>query len=80
MHLAYVVSLPTYIGFCTYEHHLAGAVLSAFGAGLFLMPHMITTDREGNLWVTDVGLHQVRVQTLRGAHVLAWSKAQTVLF
>lgn len=38
-----------------------GAVLSSFGSNFFYMPHMITFDREGNLWITDVGLHQVKI-------------------
>ncbi len=25
----------------------------------FYMPHMVTADSEGNIWVTDVGLHQI---------------------
>jgi len=33
-------------------------VLSSWGEGLFRMPHMVTVDRWGAVWVTDVGLHQ----------------------
>ena len=29
------------------------------GANLFYMPHGISVDHENNIWVTDVGLHQV---------------------
>jgi hypothetical protein len=36
----------------------AGKVLRHWGAGCFLMPHMITVDRSNSVWVTDVGLHQ----------------------
>ncbi|NQV20044.1 MAG: hypothetical protein HQ511_01365 [Rhodospirillales bacterium] len=36
-----------------------GVVLSAIGADQFLVPHGLTLDAEDNLWVTDVGLHQV---------------------
>ena len=36
-----------------------GKALSSFGKGLFLMPHGLTIDNEGNHYVTDVGLHQV---------------------
>ena len=35
----------------------AGEVLSQWGAGEFLLPHMITVDKEGNVWTTDVALH-----------------------
>jgi len=36
-----------------------GKVLSGFGKDLFYMPHGLDIDGEGNIWVTDVGLHQV---------------------
>lgn len=36
-----------------------GQLLSSWGAGRFVMPHGLTVDHEGNLWLTDVGLHQV---------------------
>ena len=36
-----------------------GKRLEAWGAGRFIMPHGLTVDREGNVWLTDVGLHQV---------------------
>ena len=31
----------------------------SFGSGMFYMPHGLEVDREGNIWVTDAGLHQV---------------------
>ena len=36
-----------------------GALLKSWGAGRFIMPHGLTIDREGNVWLTDAGLHQV---------------------
>ena len=30
-----------------------GKLVKAFGAGMFVFPHGITVDREGNVWVTD---------------------------
>ncbi len=36
-----------------------GRVLGAWGAGALAMPHMLSLDREGNVWVADVGRHQV---------------------
>ncbi|KAJ8299871.1 hypothetical protein KUTeg_022618 [Tegillarca granosa] len=36
-----------------------GRVLKEFGAGRFYMPHGLTVDNGGNIWVTDVGSHQV---------------------
>lgn len=36
-----------------------GRVKASFGSGLFYMPHGLKVDQEDNIWVTDVGLHQV---------------------
>lgn len=36
-----------------------GKVKSSLGSNLFYMPHGLTVDHEANIWVTDVGLHQV---------------------
>src|SRR5688500_9690328 len=34
-----------------------GTLVTSFGAGLFLVPHGIDVDRDGNVWVTDDGLN-----------------------
>ncbi|XP_059168734.1 peptidyl-glycine alpha-amidating monooxygenase B-like isoform X2 [Physella acuta] len=36
-----------------------GRLVRQFGAGQYFMPHGIEVDQEGNIWVTDVALHQV---------------------
>jgi len=36
-----------------------GNLLDSWGADMFVMPHGLTIDREDNVWLTDVGLHQV---------------------
>jgi len=36
-----------------------GKIKDKFGGGMFYMPHGLDVDHEGNIWVTDVGLHQV---------------------
>ena len=36
-----------------------GELLASFGAGRFRIPHGLTLDDGNNIWVTDVGLHQV---------------------
>jgi len=36
-----------------------GKVLDAWGADLFSWPHGLNVDQDDNIWVTDVGLHQV---------------------
>ncbi|XP_021344884.1 probable peptidyl-alpha-hydroxyglycine alpha-amidating lyase pgal-1, partial [Mizuhopecten yessoensis] len=44
-----------------------GHILDSFGADRFYMPHGLTVDHAGNLWVTDVGLHQVMMFP-KGSH------------
>lgn len=36
-----------------------GDVISGLGKNRFYLPHGITIDKDGNIWITDVGLHQV---------------------
>lgn len=36
-----------------------GKVLNSWGASLFYFPHGMTLDHHGNIWITDVALHQV---------------------
>lgn len=36
-----------------------GEVSYEWGSGMFYMPHGLTIDHENNVWITDVGLHQV---------------------
>jgi peptidylamidoglycolate lyase len=36
-----------------------GRVLTSWGANAFIMPHGLTIDRDDNVWLTDVGRHQV---------------------
>lgn len=37
----------------------SGKLLAAWGANEFIMPHGLSLDREDNVWLTDVGRHQV---------------------
>jgi peptidylamidoglycolate lyase len=37
----------------------SGTIIDNWGQDLFIMPHGLTVDRHNNIWVTDVGLHQV---------------------
>ena len=43
-----------------------GRLLASFGAGLFVFPHNLTIDRDGNVWTTDEGNHAVRKFTADG--------------
>ena len=36
-----------------------GSILDSTGSDIFYMPHGMTIDRNGNMWITDVALHQV---------------------
>ena len=38
---------------------LSGKIIDQWGDHLFSMPHGLTIDEQGNIWVTDVALHQV---------------------
>lgn len=37
----------------------SGKILNSWGANYFIMPHGLTVDKDNNVWVTDVGLHQI---------------------
>lgn len=52
-----------------------GRLLSTWGANRFIMPHGLTVDHAGNLWLTDVGLHQVFKCTPEGAVLLTLGEA-----
>ena len=52
----------------------AGKQVAAWGAGQLYMPHSVTADREGNVWVTDVGLHVARKYSPAGQLLLELGK------
>jgi len=57
----YKLTAPTLIGedvIVTLDSE-TGKPIKSFGKDMFLMPHGMTIDNEGNTYVTDVGLHQV---------------------
>jgi DNA-binding beta-propeller fold protein YncE len=43
-----------------------GKLLASWGVGLFVFPHNLTIDRQGNVWTTDEGNHVVRKFTPMG--------------
>jgi len=47
----------------------SGELLAEWGENLFAMPHGLTVDDQDNIWVTDVGLHQV-VELTHDGHPL----------
>ena len=54
---------------------VTGRRLESWGAGLFVMPHGITIDRDDNVWLTDVGRHQVFKFSSDGHLLLALGEA-----
>jgi peptidylamidoglycolate lyase len=48
----------------------SGRLLAEWGAGEFIMPHGLTVDRSDNVWLTDVGRHQVFKFTHEGRLLL----------
>ncbi|XP_042891754.1 peptidylglycine alpha-amidating monooxygenase-like isoform X3 [Penaeus japonicus] len=40
-------------------HKDNGQIIDKWGENFFFMPHGLTLDKDDNIWVTDVGLHQV---------------------
>ena len=62
------------------EFDRSGKLLTSFGGGMFVFPHGITVDREGNVWVTDGDGkdgkgHQVFEFSSKGKLLLALGKA-----
>src|SRR5690606_40201954 len=52
-----------------------GALLDSWGAGAFLLPHGLTIDSQGNVWLTDAGLHQVFKYSAEGKKLLTLGEA-----
>ena len=42
-----------------FQFDTTGKLLKSFGAGMFVSPHKLAIDKEGNLWLADNGGHQV---------------------
>jgi NHL repeat-containing protein len=42
-----------------FQFDSSGKLLKTFGAGMFVSPHKLSVDKEGNLWLADNGGHQV---------------------
>lgn len=55
---------------------VTGKVLASFGAGLFVLPHGLHVDRDGNVWVTD---SQGNKEGTKGHQVIKFSPRGDVL-
>jgi peptidylamidoglycolate lyase len=53
-----------------------GRLLKSWAAGLFIMPHGLTIDRDDNVWLTDVGLQQVFKFSPDGRLLMALGEAR----
>ena len=57
-------------------HGRTGRRLESWGADTFVMPHGLTIDRDDNVWLTDVGLHQVFKFSPNGRLLLVLGEAR----
>lgn len=55
----------------------SGEIINSWGANLFIMPHGLTVDQSNNVWVTDVGLHQVLKFSHEGQLLMTLGEAKT---
>ena len=53
-----------------------GYLLDSWGSGQFILPHGLTIDSQGNIWLTDVGLHQVFKYSPGGERLLTLGEAR----
>ncbi|HIF73600.1 MAG TPA: hypothetical protein EYQ33_01030, partial [Gammaproteobacteria bacterium] len=57
-----------------------GNVVESFGSGMFIWPHGIDVDSDGNVWVTDaVSDNNIPAGDDRGHHVIKFSSTGEVL-
>jgi len=57
------------------EFDASGKLLKSFGAGMFVFPHGLHVDRDGNVWVTDGRGHQVFKFSPEGKVLMTLGKA-----
>ena len=56
---------------------VTGKIIKSWGSNLFIMPHGLEIDREDNIWITDVGLHQVIKYDSNGNELIILGKENT---
>src|SRR5690349_5382287 len=52
----------------------SGEHLLSFGEGELLNPHGLNLDSKGNLWITDIELHQVFQYSIKGKRLRTWGE------
>jgi len=60
-----------------FQFDRSGKLLKTFGAGMFISPHKLAVDREGNLWLADNGGNQVFKLSQDGKVLLTLGKKGT---
>ena len=55
----------------------SGEIIKSWGSNLFIMPHGLEIDNEDNIWITDVGLHQVIKYDSNGNELIVLGKENT---
>ena len=53
-----------------------GKLINSWGDNLFIMPHGLKVDNKNNIWVTDIGLHQVFKFSYEGKLLLKLGEAK----
>lgn len=57
-----------------FQFDSTGRLLKSWGKGMFVSPHKMTIDREGNLWMADNGGHQIFKLTQDGKVLMTLGK------
>jgi hypothetical protein len=57
-----------------FQFDTSGKMLKSFGAGMFVSPHKLSVDKEGNVWLADNGGHQVFKMNQDGKVLLTLGK------
>ena len=57
-----------------FQFDASGKMLKTFGAGMFVSPHKLSADKDGNLWMADNGGHQIFKMTQDGKVLLTLGK------
>jgi DNA-binding beta-propeller fold protein YncE len=57
-----------------FQFDTSGKLLKTFGAGMFVSPHKLTVDKDGNLWLADNGANQVFKLDQNGAVLMTLGK------
>ena len=57
-----------------FQFDMSGKLLKSFGAGMFVSPHKLSVDKEGNLWLADNGGQQIFKLTQDGKILLTLGK------